>query len=98
MKEKILKTFIQSFWSSFIVLILLRKNDLMLKVIFISALATSFSAILNLLLKEYDTRISEKKKILILLKKMKSDFKFNKGYNFVLTKTINYLERKKTND
>ena len=97
MFEKVLKTFIQSFWSSFIVLFLLRKNELLLKTIFITALTTSISAIINLLLKEYDKK--QQRKIIILkdLKKMQHDFKYNKFYNDTLYQTINYLERKGKN-
>ena len=95
--EKILKTFIQSFWSSFLILFLLRKNDLLLKTIFITALSTSFSAILNLLLKEYDKKQQRKITILKDLKKMQQDFKYNKFYNDTLYKTINFLERKGKN-
>ena len=97
MYEKILKTFIQSFWSSFLILFLLRKNDLLLKTIFITALSTSFSAILNLLLKEYDKKQQRKITILKDLKKMQQDFKYNKFYNDTLYKTINFLERKGKN-
>ena len=86
MYEKILKTFIQSFWSSFLILFLLRKNDLLLKTIFITALSTSFSAILNLLLKEYDKKQQRKITILKNLKKMQQDFKY-----FIMTRYTKLL-------